>query len=402
MNIRIAGIALLLLLFQCCQAQPAEADSSSQASSIPTLSPAARAIYTAEIEKKYRQLLVQKGFNGSILVAKDGEVLFEDYKGYSNIKKKSPITPNTPFHLASISKTFTGMAIMKLREEGKLSLNDMVEDHLPGFPYSGITIQYLLNHRSGLNNYVYFMVDRKVETYRVKNKKGRWIKRTRIIKMPPVKKGLLTNQDVLDYMIQNKPAPLFAPDKGFRYSNTNYVLLALIVEKVTGQSFPTYMKDSLFTPLGMTDTYVFSLQDTTTYVPSYKSNNVPYGIEKMDCIYGDKSVYSTVRDLHLWDQALRAGTYVSEESQILAYQPYSFETNSVHNYGLGWRLLNTPTEDIVYHNGWWHGNNAVFARYINENITVIALGNRYNRNIYKARQIASALTGIQDTTELEQ
>lgn len=294
------------------------------------------------------------------------------------------------------------MAILKLREQGKLNLDDLVTDFFPDFPYPNITVQLLLNHRSGLNNYVYFLVDRKVETYRVKNKKGRWVRRTRTIKMPPLKPGLLTNQDMLDYMIKYKPAPLFGPDRAFRYSNTNYALLALIIEKVTGQSYPTYMKDSLFTPLGMTDSYVFSLADTGRYVPSYKNNNVPYRIEKLDCIYGDKNVYSTVRDMFLWDRALQEGIYVNQASQTLAYQPYSFETKSFHNYGLGWRLLNSPTEEIVYHNGWWHGNNTVFTRYIKDSATIIVLGNRYNRNIYQAKKLSSAFTGRTDTTELEE
>jgi CubicO group peptidase (beta-lactamase class C family) len=359
-------------------------------------------LYAAEIEKQYQQMLANRGFNGSILVAKNGEILFEDYRGFSNFKTKDPITPNTPFHLASVSKTFTGMAILKLREQGKLQLDDTVDEFFPGFPYQNITVQLLLNHRSGLNNYMYFMVDRKVETYRVKNKKGRWVRRTRTIKMPPLKPGLLTNQDVLDYMIKHRPAPLFAPDRAFRYSNTNYALLALIIEKVTGQSYPTYMRDSLFIPLGMNDSYVFSIADTGNYIPSYKYNNVPYGIEKLDCIYGDKNVYSTVRDILLWDRALYEGAYVSKASQELAYQPYSFETKSFHNYGLGWRLLNSPTEDIVYHNGWWHGNNTVFTRYIKDSATIIVLGNRYNRNIYKAKALSSAFTGRTDSTELEE
>lgn len=359
-------------------------------------------MYAAEIEKQYQQLLGNRGFNGSILVAKNGEILFEDYKGYSNFKTKALITPNTPFHLASVSKTFTGMAILKLREQGKLELDDTVDEFFPGFPYQNITVQQLLNHRSGLNNYVYFMVDRRVETYRVKNKKGRWVRRTRTIKMPPLKPGLLSNQDVLDYMMKHRPAPLFSPDRAFRYSNTNYALLALIIEKVTGQSYPTYMKDSLFIPLGMNDSYVFSVADTGNYIPSYRYNNIPYGIEKLDCIYGDKNVYSTVRDLLLWDRALHEGTYVSKASQELAYQPYSFENKSFHNYGLGWRLLNSPTEEIVYHNGWWHGNNTVFTRYIKDSATIIVLGNRYNRNIYKAKALSSAFTGRTDSTELEE
>ena len=104
--------------------------------------------------------ILQKGFNGAILVAKNGQVLFEQYKGYSNFITKDTINEHTPFHLASISKTFTGMAILKLWEEGKVSLDDTLQKYFPQFPYHGITIRMLLSHRSGLPNYLYFMDSR--------------------------------------------------------------------------------------------------------------------------------------------------------------------------------------------------------------------------------------------------
>jgi CubicO group peptidase (beta-lactamase class C family) len=180
-------------------------------------------------------------------------------------------------------------------------------------------------------------------------------------------------------------------------------MLALVVEKITHIPFPTYMKDSVFTPLGMVNSYVFSQKDTANYVPSYNYNNAPFPLEKLDCIYGDKNVYSTVRDLLQWDKALYQGNFVSTATMAMAYQPYSHETKGQKNYGLGWHLyINPPDPTIVYHNGWWHGNNTVFKRLISDSATVIILGNKFNRGIWSAGKMSSVFTGTPDTTELEQ
>jgi CubicO group peptidase (beta-lactamase class C family) len=293
------------------------------------------------------------------------------------------------------------MAILKLWEEGKVELDKPVETYLTGFPYSEITVRMLLNHRSGLNNYAYFMVDRQVQSYRVKGKKGRWIKKYRTIKLPVVvKPGLITNQDMLDFMIRYKPAVIFGANRAFNYSNTNFALLALIIEKISGKDYPSYIKENIFKPLGMEHSYVFSQKDSGNYQPSYYPNNRPYLLEKFDCIYGDKNIYSTVRDLLMWDIALYQGTYVSQTTLQMAFLPGSNDRPSIHNYGLGWRMLNQPDQKIIYHNGWWHGNNSVFSRFIKDTATIIVLGNRYNRNIYKANNIAASFLAGSDTTSV--
>ncbi|MEY3507700.1 MAG: hypothetical protein RIR44_932, partial [Bacteroidota bacterium] len=224
--------------------------------------------YEAQIRASYHDILGKRGFSGSILVAKNGQILFEDYQGFYDVKSKSPITPTTPFHIASTSKTFTAMAILKLWEEGKIELDKTVDTYLTGFPYPEITVRMLLNHRSGLNNYAYFMVDKKLESYKVKGKRGRWIKKYRTIKLPVVvKPGLVTNQDMLDFMMRYKPAVIFGANRAFSYSNTNFALLALIIEKLSGKDYPTYVKENIFAPLGMEHSYVFSQKDTDRYQP---------------------------------------------------------------------------------------------------------------------------------------
>ena len=356
----------------------------------------------AEVKAKYQSLLGNKGFSGEILIAKNGEVIFEDYKGYSNFSDKTAIIPETPIHLASISKTFTGMAALKLWEEEKLDLKSTVTKYIPQFPYTDVTIEQLLSHRSGLPDYTYFMESNKYTTVKVKNRRGRWVKKLKLIKAEsPFRQGLYNNQDVLDYMVTKRPAPAAMPNRVFKYCNTNFVVLALIIEKITGRDFPTYMQETIFKPLKMENTYVFSAKSIDKYTPSYNARMVPYKIEKYDCIYGDKNVYSTARDMYLWDKALTEGTYLKASTLEMAYQPQSPINKYYHNYGLGWRILAKPNEErLIYHNGWWHGNNTVFTRLINESATIIILGNRFNKSIYKGKEIASVFTGKEDTTVL--
>jgi len=330
--------------------------------------------YKAAVFHMYDSILLKHAFNGSILVAKNGDVLLEDYHGYSNPATGDSITPSTTFHLASVSKTFTGMAIMRLWEENKLKLDDSLQVFFPEFPYQGITVRMLLSHRSGLPNYVYFMTQDPV-----------W------------RRKIATNNDMLQYMIDKKPALYGYPNRGFHYCNTNFALLALIVEKVSGQPFPEYMKNTIFTPLGMTHTFIFSKEDSADYHPSFQPNNRPIPLESIDCIYGDKNVYSTVRDMYLWDQALYSNRIVSQSTYEEATKPYSLERPSIHNYGLGWRLMMLPDSKIVYHNGWWHGNNTVFTRLVKDTATIIILSNRFNKAIYSGMKIGTVFANSKRT-----
>lgn len=307
----------------------------------------------------------KNNFSGGILVAKNGDIIFEAYNGFSNIQKQERINQNTPIHLASVSKTFTGIAVLKLWEQGKLKLEDSVQQYIPSFPYHGITIQQLLSHRSGLPNYLYFMEEDTA-----------WSK-----------KRIATNNDVLQFMVDKKPAAYASPNRVFHYCNTNFVMLALIVEKVTQHRFPDYMKENIFLPLGMQNTFVFSIADTSKYVPSYNYNNAPFLLESLDCVYGDKNVYSTVKDMLLWDLALYDTSFISKAIIQKAFTPYSNEKPGKKNYGLGFRIFIDGKDTSVYHNGWWHGNNAVFIRSLKDTAVIITLGNKYNRGIYSSRQL---------------
>ncbi|HTQ65006.1 MAG TPA: serine hydrolase domain-containing protein [Puia sp.] len=322
--------------------------------------------------------LFLRGFNGSILVAKNGEVLYERYSGFKNFRQqKDSIGEHTPFHLASVSKTFTAMAVLKLWEEGKLDIHDEVSKYLPGFP-QGVTIKNLLSQRSGLLNYVHFM-----------DQSG-WDKRK-----------FLTNADLLQYIISHKALVVRAlPGRHFEYSNTNYAMLALVIEKVSGQSYAEFVTKNFFEPMKMQDTYVFNLSDTARSMKSYKRNRRQYPLEYLDVVYGDKNIYSTSHDLLKWDLALRSGAFFTQKTLDSAYTPYSFEKRGKKNYGLGWRMLLEPNgKKLIYHNGWWHGNRTVFIRMLDEDATIIALCNNDNTRVYASKKLADLFGNYQQGKE---
>ncbi len=321
-------------------------------------------LYTQKATALYSNFLNNKAFNGAILVAKNGQILVEKYNGTANFASKEAINQATTFHLASVSKTFTAMAILRMLEQKQLSLDDDVRTYFPGFPYAGITIRLLLSHRSGLANYAYVM--------------------------PKGSYGLYTNDDVLNYFTNHKPALARAINTGFQYCNTNYVILAKIIEKLSGESYSTYMQTNIFTPLGMNSTYVCDKNNISTVPLSYTPGNRPYQIESFDAIYGDKNIYSNVRDLLIWDKVLYSGNFVSPQTAQLAYQPTSNERQTVDNYGLGWRLINKDDVNLVYHTGWWHGNSNIFTRIVQDTTTVIILSNRYNSSVFKSKATSFA------------
>ena len=338
-----------------------------------------------EFRQYYRKLneffdtsLLRSGFNGGILIAKDGNILYEKYTGKRDLRKADTITKVTPFHLASASKPFTAMATLRLVQEGKLSLNDTITKFFPGFPYSGITIKMLLNHRSGLPNYLYFMSNNKWGIL----PDGKW------------NKQMATNYDMLKMLIEKKPDPTGRPDSRFTYSNTNYVLLALIIEKVSGKSFPDFMRDKFFIPLKMNNSFVFTLKDTLTATPSFTAGGTYWNNDFLDATYGDKNIYSTPEDMLKWDQALYTEQVLNRAMLDSAFAPGSFEKPGIHNYGLGWRMQLLPNgKKVLYHFGKWHGNNAAFARLTDEKATIIILGNKFNRNIYTAAHLCYDIFG---------
>jgi CubicO group peptidase (beta-lactamase class C family) len=368
------ALSVTLLVVSCGQAAQnvktlQQADTAGPSvTSIPALTGPELEHYSAITGRFFDSMLAGR-FNGSILVAKNGVILYERYKGFRNpLKRKDSLDAHTAFHLASMTKTFTAMSTLKLWQEGRLDIHDPVSKYLTGFPYPAITIETLLNHRSGLHNYVHYM------------------------DKPGVNKRLLLNNgDVLQYIIAHAgDREIFSgqANRHFEYSNTNYALLALIIEKVSGLPYPDYLSKTFFQPLQMQDTYVYTLADSARSMTSYYQSGRPFRMEFLDLVYGDKNVYSTVRDIYKWDQALRSGQLFSKGVLDSAYAGYSFEKPGQRNYGLGWRMLMIPNgKKLIYHNGWWHGNRTVLVRMLDEDATIIALSNNDYKNVYSAKRI---------------
>jgi CubicO group peptidase (beta-lactamase class C family) len=323
-------------------------------------------------EKFYQQSLLRSRFNGGILVSRNGRIIFEAYNGLHEVLKGDTINSSTSFHLASVSKTITAMAVLKLFEEKSISIDQPVASFLNGFPFPKITVRNLLSHRSGLPNYVHFAEHLGWDT-----------------------KKTLTNQDILQLLIDKYALlDIGRPDAYFDYCNTNYALLALIIEKVSSLSFSNYLDQALFKPLGMNRSFVFEMEMADAVLPSYKFNNQKEPFMFLDAVYGDKNIYSTPRDMMKWDMALYDTSFFSQKIIDEAFKGYSYERKGVKNYGLGWRLYEMPSgKKIVYHNGWWHGNNTVFSRLPQDTTVIIVLGNKFNRSIYQAKKIAGIFDG---------
>lgn len=305
---------------------------------------------------------VARGFNGSVLIGYNGNILYERYFGYADKSTKRELTPDAGVQLASTTKTFTATAILYLHQHKYLNIDDPVSMYLPSFPYSKVTIKMLLNHRSGIPDYL------------------KWYARYRKDTHTPI-----YNDELLELFAKYKPGLEFTPDTRFKYSNSNYAILGRLIEEVTEMNYRDFMKHYFFEPLGMENTFVYDpswgLPQTATR--SYRYNWVKYPDMFADGVYGDKGIYSTVEDMYKWDQSFYNNTFLDPETTEFAYGPCSFERPGVKNYGLGWRMYCYPDGDkVVFHNGWWHGNNTLFLRFIQDNFTIIVLGNKYNKSIY--------------------
>ena len=378
----ILHIFLLFLVISSCAKEKKKvelSDSELPKSTLPKMKPLVKqetkltAAYVnskkQEIDSFYNKNWPNGSANGSFLVAQNGQIIYEKYEGYANFRDKTAITKSTPLHLASVSKVITATAILKLVNAKRIELDQKVNTILKEFPYPDVTIQTLLNHRSGMRNYAYF-TDRD---------KTVWDRH-----------DILTNQDILTIMATKNIGLEFKTDTRFSYCNTNYAMLALIIEKITKLSYEEAMKKIIFDPLGMKNTYVFNYKrDKDSAVTSYKANKVEIGKDYLDAVYGDKNIYSTPRDLLKFDRARNNTGFLTPELNALVYKPYSNERKGTKNYGLGIRMVNWETgQNFYFHNGWWHGNTSSYITLPKEGVTIIALSNKFTRKTYDVRKLA--------------
>jgi CubicO group peptidase (beta-lactamase class C family) len=311
----------------------------------------------------FQNLRDKYGFNGTVLITEKDHVIYKKAFGYADLQTKEPLTTGSVFQLASVSKQFTAVAIMMIKERKVLSYEDPVTRFYPDFPYPEITIRHLLTHRSGLPDYRWFC-------------DPLW----------PDKDKPLSNQEMMKFFAQHKPAPYFKAGTHHAYSNTGYAVLAAIIEKLSGWSFSDFMQEIVFKPLGMKNTSIYSkcsAADPVGAVSGYERN----GSWKApnDCfngITGDKNVYSSVEDLYLWDQALYGDRLLKRNTLAEAFMPANPELKGWRNYGFGWRInMSDPSKKIVYHSGWWRGFRTFFLRNTDDHSSIIILSNTVNYSL---------------------
>ena len=331
--------------------------------------------YKAEIyriDTLFQKLYNANQFNGNVLIAKSNHIIYQKSFGYGVKEKNQLLNDTTLFQLASVSKVITGIGVLLLYEQGKLKLDQPVTDFLPNFPFKNVTIRHLLSHRSGIPNYTYFC--------------DVFLKDQNTV---------LSNQDILDVIVKHEPKCYLKPNTRFNYSNTNYVLLALIIEKISKQTYSDFLKQELFIPLGMKHTYTYRNVDIfeCNYSQGYTQSFKQVCHDRFDGVLGDKGIYTTTYDLFLLSTALYQNKLLSPQTQQLAYTPYSPE-KKLSNYGLGWRMKNMSTPDKeIFHNGWWHGYRTAFHRRLRDSVTIVILSNRLNRSVYSTWRVYAAIDG---------
>jgi CubicO group peptidase (beta-lactamase class C family) len=344
---------------------------------------AAMAEKIAKIEDIFRRKR-NAGFNGNVLIVQKGKILYQNSFGFAHLKAKDTLTADSRFQLASLSKPFTAVAVLKLIQEGRVSLDDSVQRFFPDFPYHGVKVDMLLSHRSGLPNYIYSFNDS------VRHGK----------KYPD-------NLDILDWYAKAVPTPqpYNRPGRSFNYCNTNYCVLAAIVEKVTGDSFGKYLNSQIFTPLGMQNTYLVT--DTTIAATKNRTDGHQYGrkLEKdyYDEVVGDKGLFSTTLDIYRFYNGLTKGLIIEKKLLDEAFKPRSFERDGIRNYGYGFRMhiKDDHTPRFIYHGGWWKGYNTMLWVCPEDDAVIIVLGNTYNRSTYDLRELLEVVHGSGKIDDIE-
>ncbi|WP_150275745.1 serine hydrolase [Paenibacillus tepidiphilus] len=287
-------------------------------------------------------------FSGTVLIAKDGEMLHRSAYGCANVELQAPNSMDTRFRIWSVTKSFTAMSIMMLAEQGLLRIKDELRSHLPELDLKGVTVAHLLNHTSGLANY---------------SSMSRYNNRLLRLRMTP--------DEVVELFIGEPLA--FEPGTSFAYNNSGYFLLGLLIERLSGLSFRDFIDRHILQPLGMLNT---GFDDNRTLIPGMASSYQSNWEQLTPCEYMDMSsiatagcMYSTVDDLYKWDQALYTGSLVSSKTLETIFTP------GHGSYGYGWFIDEHLGRSRIHHGGAYRGCRSELHRYPEEKLTVIMLTN---------------------------
>ncbi len=317
---------------------------------------------SARMDAIVRSHVDNKTFMGAVLVAQDGKVLLSKGYAQANLEWQIPNTPTTKFRLGSLTKQFTAAAILLLEEQGKLRTDDLVKVHLPDAPaaWDKVTIFHLLTHTAGIPNFTAFPDYRQMQVF---------------------------DTPIADLVAKFRDKPLeFAPGERMSYSNSGYVLLGYLIERISGRSYAQFVSEQLFTRMGMKDSGYDSnsaviARRASGYTPG-ANGPVNAGFLHMSIPHGAGALYSTTEDLLRWEQGLFGGTLLSAASLQKMTTPFK------NGYAFGLAVQTVDGRSSILHNGGIEGFNTSLAYYPERKIVVAVLS---NLNGPAADQIAAQL-----------
>ncbi|MBI9033633.1 MAG: beta-lactamase family protein [Bacteroidales bacterium] len=326
------------------------------------------------IDSVFTRFRKHHGFRGGLLVGYKGIQVYNNVYGKADYHDKIAINRQMPFQLASVSKQFTAVSIMMLAERGLIDYKSKVNEYIPEFPYPRISIKQLLNHTSGLPNYMWLL-------------EHKWENADR----NP------TNEDVIELLAKYQTSLYFTPGRKYDYSNTGYAVLASVVERISGKAFPDFVQENIFIPLAMENSFIYTSDPNRDLSDIVRGHYHRYrrfyriGESVHDGVYGDKGVYSTAADLFKWDQALYDGSLLTENTLEQAFTKVKVRRRE-YPYGFGFRLKEVDGKKVVYHTGLWEGFRTNLMRYIEDKNTIIVLNNtNYKNNNSLIRKIEQIL-----------
>lgn len=347
----------------------------------------------ANLQRLFDTLDARNNFNGCVLVAEKGKILFERAYGFADKETDRFLTTESVFELASVSKGFTAMGIMQLKEKGALSYDDSLRKFFPDLPYFGISIRHLLTHTSGIPDFMGWS-DKEIDVTKHNS-----------------------NIDILKILPVKYRTTVHRPGSKFLYSNTNYLILASIIEKISGVSFSEYSYQNIFLPAGMTKTFVsprYVAQKLADYANDYlwdadknrfvKADSLERYVSYLANVNGAYGISSNLGDLYKWDQALSMNILVSEATKKEAFSPLKFDDSDGiirSEQGLpnvfGWQLLSDiPGNNDLFGSGNYGGYNTLIVRKVSKQQTVILL-----TNVKESTQIMDIMNSIDQILEDE-